>query len=1241
MAKFSDILNSTRNTINSICSDIGLNRAMRKLTNTLYGSGGLMTRQIGIVSKNYDYIKNTLQSNIGNGLFNYDGYGTTISSLADPYLTSNSIPWFISDSYKNKYDNYLNYINDMYYDGYMAFPNFISQEEKVKFFNYRDLLLENNMVGVVRNYDVTDTLLASKLLPNGVQSNSNSPLDSRTGIINNFYLNATLQNSYSYYLNKITTFNRITDGAYDLFGFLGNRGMVNGEYTLTNDSVLPQDSLTYLLFDVTPLNSGYGIYNSTLSSSDLIDKSSYKTKQFILKSLLGYDLFSNTEVIFDDYDVTDYSLITGKKYFPKKNQDYLSKMSTVWFDTKLDSDDLIRYGFDDSGNGHSTTSKTLYVYAESEGNLSGSPFIGNTNESWNAGIEYGSYSPYNKIFDIYGEKNDIISYTNKCFQLGKFDTLIGRFHTNEYESAEVARISRDMLSSAISKYGMSHGRNLLKKDHESTKMDDGNGYSDPYCRVWTFHKQYSKLENLIRPLYGNSDNLDKTIISQYQPYRSRLEKYGVRDKSSRLVKISPTIEDPSIKNCMFSIENLAWKYERNGFIGHSDQKGPLGGRIMWFPPYGLSFSESVNVSWSPTQFIGRDENIYTYTNSERSGTLSFKLLIDHPSLLNSWRTETGGTGSVDDVNSVEQKILRFFAGCEILEEVPTKSNKKKSEVKKIIPEEPKSQPILVPHKESASVYFYVFFPNDYSGVDDSENGKVKPMEYLANGIGCQKIIQSNEDNVEYNSNLVTDIGTSLTNKYEKDGNIIGGYEMGRKPSNSGISLDLSDSNLKTNVNGLNISVYKHLGKDGKNHNWGYRVDSRYANEVFKNPNSYYDKNDFGLNGKGYMKLLNYHTDAQSIDGGLLFSFADVMCALEPDAKNSLSDICEPSNVEILIKLFDEYDVLSVEANGYASSHGYVSNNNELNENRAKSVLNWLYKCNSTKFSKEKCKVTKTGIGTKLSHNDASSLDAKVWRCVKVVIFLEKEELIEQQETSNNIAEDDTTRVGKINTEKVTSNELTNVGSVSTYSAIKSADYNAEKDYNNAINNIDSVDENQGDGYGKEYEFFSSLAKENPILRNKIVDKIKYFDPAFHSITPEGFNARLTFLHQCTKQGSTNSASDTVSTKTASNLAFGAPPICVLRIGDFYNTKIIIDSLNIDYEDVSWDLNDEGIGVMPMIANINIGFKFLGGSDLSGPINRLQNAVSFNYYANTTVYDDRSELVEYDDNGQIISFKKNQ
>jgi hypothetical protein len=177
-------------------------------------------------------------------------------------------------------------------------------------------------------------------------------------------------------------------------------------------------------------------------------------------------------------------------------------------------------------------------------------------------------------------------------------------------------------------------------------------------------------------------------------------------------------------------------------------------------------------------------------------------------------------------------------------------------------------------------------------------------------------------------------------------------------------------------------------------------------------------------------------------------------------------------------------------------------------------------------------------------------------------------------------------------------------------------------------------------YDNEYLYFSHIRGDQMVYKN-IVDKVKYFDPAFHSVTPEGFNARLTFLHQCTRQGPTNAISsgrvkgssrdeegniiDNGSDdylKFAGNLSFGRAPYCILRIGDFFNTKICIDSMSINYDNnggVQWDLNPEGVGVQPMYANISISFKFLGGQDISRPIERLQNAVTANYYANTSVY----------------------
>ena len=129
----------------------------------------------------------------------------------------------------------------------------------------------------------------------------------------------------------------------------------------------------------------------------------------------------------------------------------------------------------------------------------------------------------------------------------------------------------------------------------------------------------------------------------------------------------------------------------------------------------------------------------------------------------------------------------------------------------------------------------------------------------------------------------------------------------------------------------------------------------------------------------------------------------------------------------------------------------------------------------------------------------------------------------------------------------------------------------------------------------------------------ISDKIKYFTPGYHSITPEGINNRLTFLNQCMRQGPSVNDSGVIQPQ---NLSFGRPPICIIRIGDFFHTKVAINSLSITYDGPQWDTNPEGIGVQPMIATVALTVDLIGGHSLLGPINRLQNAVSFNYYANT-------------------------
>ena len=172
-------------------------------------------------------------------------------------------------------------------------------------------------------------------------------------------------------------------------------------------------------------------------------------------------------------------------------------------------------------------------------------------------------------------------------------------------------------------------------------------------------------------------------------------------------------------------------------------------------------------------------------------------------------------------------------------------------------------------------------------------------------------------------------------------------------------------------------------------------------------------------------------------------------------------------------------------------------------------------------------------------------------------------------------------------------------------------------------------------YDDERLFFQMLKENDDIAYANLIEKVKFFSPAYHSVTPEGFNARLTFLQQCTRQGPTVTSSDLGTKDTAANLAFGRAPFCILRLGDFLNTKVVVKSVNITYPDSMWDLNPDGIGAQFMMAKVQMNIDIIGGSDISAPIKRLQNAVSFNYYANTSIYDNRSDISVYDGNGGAI------
>lgn len=727
----------------------------------------------------------------------------------------------------------------------------------------------------------------------------------------------------------------------------------------------------------------------------------------------------------------------------------------------------------------------------------------------------------------------LIKRTNSLFYNQKIGSLVNRFHTSSNDDMY------NELITAKSKYGLSRGRNLLTKEGE-TRPDTSTGYENPYCRVWTAHHQYGKINTLIRPFKGEYDSVGK-IQEMYNGTKLRTESGGtlLADSSvlmdNGFVRVTPMHDEPfyddnrkaNIKSYMFSIENLAWRDILIDEELSKEQRGPNKGRIMWFPPYNLKFTENVNVDWNANKFIGRGEQIYTYTNTDRSGTLSFTLLIDHPSIINKWR---GRAGSVDDENERENEILRFFAGCEPLTGYCGNGKDTKPE-----PETEPTSNNPVMEGRTRKIALVLFFPNNFSAHNyggDLDDALEKLSSYERGT--ANNVWSDNEEDDDIENQVYDNVNRSI-------------YNMNYSPSN-----DVKDQIKRT------------LFNDDENI------------EVF----SFFDPHS------GYTKLNT----------------------LVGDANDDNSSIFGEKGKNIRIEL--------IEVKGCASSHGYANNNVKLG-NRRRAFIKGVVDDNCdnigptdfTELGPQTIQVNDVGT----ANRDINSLEAKIARSAYVIFNIKWDE---ETTTNSTVSENATFTINgqsyNILNQDLSGNPLVILSDVTVVASAIEDEYNCDN----------------------EYLYFAKIAKTKDAAYERIIERIRYFNPAYHSITPEGFNSRLTFLQQCTRQGpTTDLSSENVSSKSpnylqyAGNLSFGRAPYCILRIGDFFHTKICITSMSIDYDNnggVQWDLNPEGVGVQPMYANININFNFIGGQDIAGPIERLQNAVTSNYYANASVYDKKAD-----------------
>ena len=711
---------------------------------------------------------------------------------------------------------------------------------------------------------------------------------------------------------------------------------------------------------------------------------------------------------------------------------------------------------------------------------------------------------------------NILRKTQILFDSNGMKTLVSRegdmtVTSNQTMTANGGGISKGSAVLSEDMYDKATGR------YKAIKLEP----EDVYCRAWMNTYRYDEGYKKIRSRALYTSDGEHSVPYRYYTENSVLEDSGH-------VKIVPYITDKidsykqDVKKFMFSIENLAWHDERNNLPkneqGPGDLIGGKRGRIMWFPPYDINFSESSSVEWESNKFIGRGESIYTYNNTERSGQLSFKIVVDHSSYMNTFR----GIDGPDD-----NYIASFMAGCIEPNSVWTDKFTLSENVENVTKEHREKVPKPPAEKEEEPTVMKVFFANDNATFEDNERGKFS------------------------------------------------GYELGKC---QGVPIDYN-----TNPNGKDCGLNSYRG-------------------LYTSSSYWEDRNNFGLNNGG--------EDAVKVK------------LMDKEYKGYFSEVSGVTYYQALTEhLKQKCKHCKVTVVGYASDQGENTPNAKLAKDRATYIKELLIE----------------NVGKNLGISDAD-----IQKRFKALLSKSKEI---QPNSSQEI-----TYEYKGQTKKVTV-KVSPSGCYICPKTVKKAERRIACPVDNKGCKLDrfvdievKFDQAAADAdvpdipdkikyqdqritttvrnkFYNESKFFEYLERGDRFVFDKIRDKIRYFHPSFHSTTPEGLNSRLTFLLQCTRQG------PTLENKGADNLAFGRAPVCILRIGDFYHTKIIIDNISFDYEPLVWDLNPEGIGVQPMIANVNMSFKFIGGESLYGPISRLQNAVSFNFFANTHVYDKRADIIK--------------
>jgi hypothetical protein len=697
----------------------------------------------------------------------------------------------------------------------------------------------------------------------------------------------------------------------------------------------------------------------------------------------------------------------------------------------------------------------------------------------------------------------------------------------------------------------------------------GQEVGTEYCRVFAKDIPYLQYNDLQKQDGITTEGrrfaysvLDKTYNLNIVPNKQE----GGQDSSN----IVGTINNAVAKKYMFSLENLAWRTSNTPGYSTSDlpvcERGPNGGRVMWFPPYGLTFSESVSSNWNQSDFLGRPEPIYTYKNTSRTGSLQWKIVVDHPSVLNVIVNKV--LGNETNKTRVDSILESFFAGCrkydiyELAKKYVTVNPNDLFELQQAITSKEMSREQIIYTR--GTIESGAFSPDGYDvPVAQSGGGGNTDLDF-------KKYVQ---------------LGFYYGNDYPKPKTDINYTEeypryIGEKPEYA------TKSNASETATFFDTVVTPN-----------YEVINQFAIELGK---------QLEINTQGTVTI-------------------DIDSSCSAPATQGYNKSLSQRRIDAMIKFFAENPATSK----YVTNQRLlVRSQNAFGENTNAEPL--VSKTTSAPYTlpfdtgkRVNCTdkdVNTVGGDTQVGSKDIFTVQAMA--CRRAFISNIKSTLNNPQTGPNtqSIPGGQTNPTAGSNTIPVL------IGNVITETV-------TEPVVEQRWEPRDNITKRVVRALLSECDYFETIKSETPMVYDNLKDKLKFFQPSFHSITPEGLNSRLTFLQQCMRPGdtiptvkqSTPSATPELQYNNATNTSFGAPPVLVLRVGDFYNTKIIPTSLGIQYEGL--DINPEGIGVQPMIANVTLSFNFVGGSGLKESVDKLQNALTFNYYANTEIYDDRADATD--------------